>query len=275
MYNYPKITDLKRIFLILIVICTCLSSSAQSSSSFSVFFDVNSSKIDNVQLSNLITYLAPIPRESIFSISIVGYTDDTGTKEANAILSENRAASLLLILRNLDFPMHRLVEIKGKGIVPLVESSNKSAEEQRRFNRRVEIIIEKHELSRPSTLFKVPPKVGDIIILTEVHFKAGSHKLMPDSYHTLSELLFYLRENENFEITLLGHVCCIIIDEDAIDMETGLKNLSKARAEVVHDFLLQNGIDEERIKYYGMKAAFPLGEEEEKDRRVEIYVRRV
>jgi len=117
--------------------------------------------------------------------------------------------------------------------------------------------------------------VGDIIILTKVHFKPGSHKLLPESYQTLSQLLFYLRENENFRIILLGHVYCIFVEEDAIDIETGNKDLSRARAEVVYDFLISNGIEEERLKFYGMKAEFPLGQEEEKDRRVEIYVTRI
>ncbi len=252
-----------------------MASYAQTNTKFTVFFDVNSSKIDNLQLQGLVKYLDTIPKVHIFSISIVGYTDDTGSKGLNEKLSEDRAGSILMFLKNLSFPMHRVVEIEGAGIIPLEEESELSAEEQRKFNRRVELIIELNQFSNQDILFKDPPKVGDLYVLPSVHFKTGSHKLLPESFQTMSYLLFYLREHEDFQITLLGHVCCLQINQDAMDFETGIRNLSEARAAVIYNFLIENGIEEDRLNYSGMKAEFPLGEGDYKDRRVEIYVNKI
>lgn len=252
-----------------------VNSYAQISSNYTVFFDVSSSNIDNKQLQGLVAYLDTIPKARIFSISIVGFTDDTGTTGINKKLSNDRAAAILMIMRSTSFPMERTLEISGKGIIHLDETSKKSAEEQRRLNRRVEIIIELDHFSNEAILFENPPQVGDFIILPSVHFKGGSHKLQPESFRTLSYLLFYLREHEKFEITLLGHVCCLQINKDAMDQDTGIRNLSAARAKVIYDFLIENGIASSRLKSFGFKADFPLGEGDRKDRRVEIYVSQI
>ena len=239
---------------------------------FTVFFETNSYTIDDNQVKKLNSYLDTLPKQEIFSISIVGYTDDTGKKEANKILSSNRATSIVEILANKEFPMNKLLEFSGKGYIPLSDTNVISLEDQRKNNRRVEVVIQILEESNIERVDYESAKVNDIIRLPEVFFEPGSHILTTGSYRTLSYLLFYMRKNEKFEIAILGHICCLKINTDAFDHGTGLHNLSEARAESVYNFLVENGIDGTRLYYKGMKGDFPTGEGDKVDRRVELIV---
>ncbi len=109
----------KSIVSLLFFLFLSVSSYAQISTKHTVFFDVASAKIDNKQLQSLVKYLDTIPKARVFSISIVGFTDDTGTPEGNKKLSDERAASIMMIMRATSFPMEKTLEISGKVIIPL------------------------------------------------------------------------------------------------------------------------------------------------------------
>jgi outer membrane protein OmpA-like peptidoglycan-associated protein len=60
--------------------------------------------------------------------------------------------------------------------------------------------------------------------------------------------------------------------KDGLDKDTGLMNLSEARAKAIYDYLIKNGIDARRLDYKGLKSNFPLGIGDKFDRRVEIEI---
>ena len=53
---------------------------------------------------------------------------------------------------------------------------------------------------------------------------------------------------------------------------TGKENLSEARAKVIFEYLVANGIEPQRLAYEGMAFKFPLGKDDNADRRVEIEI---
>ena len=121
-------------------------------------------------------------------------------------------------------------------------------------------------------------KVGDIIKLKDLYFEGGRAVLLRKSEKQLEKLLNELRTNPNFKFEIQGHVCCIDTDyfRDAVDEDTGISNLSEARAKAIFAYLKANGIPEERMSYKGYGRDFPLeGEKERNNKRVEICIKEI
>jgi len=79
-----------------------------------------------------------------------------------------------------------------------------------------------------------------------------------------------MEEMPTLKISIEGHICC-----DSNDVT----QLSLARAKLVYDYLVKNGIDAKRLSYKGFGATRPihplpeLNENEQKEnRRVEIRI---
>jgi outer membrane protein OmpA-like peptidoglycan-associated protein len=86
-----------------------------------------------------------------------------------------------------------------------------------------------------------------------------------------------LEQNPSIHIEIQGHICCQKRG-DGMDNHTGINNLSVARAKYIYDYLIENGIDEERLAYQGFGADKKLFPEERnpyqqrQNRRVEILI---
>lgn len=120
---------------------------------------------------------------------------------------------------------------------------------------------------------------GDEIIMEGLNFYPGSHRTLPEAKPVLKKLLQTLQANPTLMIEIQGHVCCASKpNEDGLDDETGDFKLSWNRAQYVRDYLIQNGIAQERISYRGFAMTRPLVYPEKtiqdqiKNRRVEILV---
>jgi outer membrane protein OmpA-like peptidoglycan-associated protein len=120
---------------------------------------------------------------------------------------------------------------------------------------------------------------GDEVILEGLNFYPGSHHTLPETKPVLKKLLELLRQNESLRIEVQGHVCCSAKpNQDGLDDETGDYRLSWNRAQFVRDYLIQNGIDEERVTYRGFAMTRPLVypevtiQDQIKNRRVEILI---
>ena len=120
---------------------------------------------------------------------------------------------------------------------------------------------------------------GDELIMDGLNFYPGSHRTLPEAKPVLKKLLQTLKENPTLMIEIQGHVCCASKpNEDGLDDETGDFKLSWNRAQYIRDYLIQNGIAQERISYRGFAMTRPLVYPEKtiqdqiKNRRVEILV---
>ncbi len=120
---------------------------------------------------------------------------------------------------------------------------------------------------------------GDELIMEGLNFYPGSHHTLPEAKSILKKLLQTLQENPTMIIEIQGHVCCASKpNEDGLDDETGDFKLSWNRAQYVSDYLIQNGIAQERVTYRGFAMTRPLVYPEKtiqdqiQNRRVEILV---
>ncbi len=270
----------------------------QSTSTLFYYSDCSIAPTDQKQM--LQSNLQKIGVDNIRSIQIKGYCDDVGTAEHSDSLSQERAENMKYYLSKLGVVEDLVERSAGMGEIALDPESPKSIEEQRSFNRRVDIEItyvkvqpqvERKVLrtaSKPKTLnLATKPnepfiadsaQVGDIIRLKNILFVGGLDIFLEESYDELHELLMFMRKNETVEIRILGHVCCTAKStpkSDEYDRKQellGRTELSKLRAIAVYNFLLEYGIDEDRLSYKGLKGDFPLGGPVMYDRRVEIEI---
>ncbi|MBL4703914.1 MAG: OmpA family protein [Flavobacteriales bacterium] len=129
---------------------------------------------------------------------------------------------------------------------------------------------------------------GDAIIFNNIYFYPNIFKIKSGSTEGLNELLTFMKENENFEIEVQGHTAgnTPVKRYDPRYANKGkdwqfkgsAQKLSKLRATEVKLFLIENGIQNNRIKavgYGASKKLYPEPESEEENRlnmRVEILI---
>jgi outer membrane protein OmpA-like peptidoglycan-associated protein len=178
----------------------------------------------------------------------------------------------------------------GKGELLLTRLDDAGSAVQRKLNRKVEIIVaikvprvvtadveeSEKELEavvekRYKTLSDTIQK-GDRILLENILFKTNYSYAKGQSHRHLRSLAKYLKENDNIIFKIQGHVCCTQKGRDAVDLKTGKRNLSVARAKFVYDYLANNGVAKKRMRYEGFGSRYPLGGAANLDKRVEILV---
>ena len=121
-------------------------------------------------------------------------------------------------------------------------------------------------------------EVGTDIILQDLDFEGGRHELLPEFLPVLDTLVTILKKNPTMQIEIIGHVCCTAFDEDGLDLETNIKNLSYTRAKAIYTYLVTHHIKKRRLSYTGIggrnRLVLPEISEQDKslNRRVELIV---
>ncbi|MCX7955297.1 MAG: OmpA family protein [Bacteroidales bacterium] len=111
---------------------------------------------------------------------------------------------------------------------------------------------------------------GKSFTLPNIFFDTDSFNLKPLSYTELIQLSEYLKNNTNVSIEICGHT-----DNSGSDEYN--KKLSEKRAYSVYSFLIQQGINKNRMTYKGYGSSKPIASNETSDgrslnRRTEIVI---
>jgi len=281
---------IKTLTLILFCFYTTFSC-AQQTAVYQMFFETDSFKVSSSEQIIFLNFIQSFDTVIISRITISGYCDDVGNATYNKILSEKRAIHtenlLPVSIRKSITP-----EMVGKGELP--SQNDYEIEKQRAKNRRVDVtisytlkekipkVIEKiaekpieKKLEKKNSPLSDNQKVGDKITLENILFIGGRHVLLPESYEALDNLTSTLLEKTQYHILILGHICCIGNGQDGVDYDTGINNLSVARAQTIYDYLIAHGVSKKRLSYKGMKADYPTGKGAKQDRRVEIEITKI
>lgn len=212
-------------------------------------------------------------------IEIHGHCDNRGSDAYNLRLSEQRVRAVEKYLLANGWERKDITIEKAHGEKQPLDDNN--TDKGRGLNRRVEIRIlrgaAKSSLTEQVGSEKI--KAGDNIVLPDIYFRGGMHQFLPVSGPALQDLLSAMRRYPKLVIEVEGHICCHPDKADGLDLETGLSNLSEARAIAVMNFLISNGIEPERVSYKGYghsRPVYPYPETTEAqmtaNRRVEIRI---
>lgn len=280
---------------------------ANDTATLVVLFSFDKYNLTNIATNKIDSFSYALIRNNldIKTIAVAGHTDQIGSSIYNKMLSEKRAITVSNYFKNIFQQLHFNIDVNGFGETQLLTTD---IDEKAKYkNRRVVVKIvysNAEETVKPAAVKEdsilpiavVPKKtiypksekikeiikdtavkVGSTIVLPYILFVGGEHFFLQISYPYLDELLSTMQENKTLEIEIQGHICCAQGADDAVDFSTGKNNLSVARAKAVYDFLVENGIDENRLSYKGFGHQFPLTqerteEERQRNRRVEIKI---
>jgi len=113
-------------------------------------------------------------------------------------------------------------------------------------------------------------EVGEAIVLENISFELNSSKLTKSSYPILNDLVNLFKTYPNLKLEIAGHT------DNIGDKEFNLK-LSESRAKSVTDYLIIEGVKQNRVQAKGYGDSFPISDNStekgrEKNRRVEFKI---
>jgi outer membrane protein OmpA-like peptidoglycan-associated protein len=263
----------------------------QSKIDYPIYFAYKIAEMDTTEEKRLGFFLKNFDSFSIDSIAIKGYCDDRGKKKINDTLSKKRAENILDFTQSkikYKLPFH----IQGEGSIGL--GGDLKIDSQRTLNRRAELELFYSMTKRKDTAkLKTKPvikeaqtvpqieitdflksaKKGENIDL-KIFFMGNSSEATKSSTIELVKLVEILKENTKRRIKITGHIFRSDLEEneDGYDIKEKNRFLSTNRAKTVYNYLIENGIDKDRLSYEGMGSRFPNKKEHGNDRRVEIEV---
>lgn len=269
----------KYIFFFLAIIGFSTFNIAQDENSTSIYFDYDKHEIKDkykLELQNIVKHYKN------GEIKITGYADSEGDEDYNQKLSQKRANSVEQFLIQNGINKNSIISVSGEGEIP---------KGVKQFNRRVDITIEYEIIPPPEILMEVDEskpklnnyneisdlKVGETIALNGINFIPGRHFIITSAEPQLYQLLKVMKDNPNLKVEIQGHICCMPSGEDGLDADTQTMDLSVNRAKYIYQYLINNGITEDRLSYKGFGASKPLvveitEEDQIKNRRVEIMI---
>ncbi len=122
----------------------------------------------------------------------------------------------------------------------------------------------------PYNIELTPIKVGAKAILRNIYFAPNSSSLTVDAIEGLEKLVEFMKINPKVEILITGHT------DIGSTQDFNIK-LSEARAKAVKDYLIQMGIERNRISHKGFGNARPIADNNTPEgrslnRRIEIEI---
>ncbi len=258
--------------LLLIFVLWHLSCFGQNKNQVSICFGFNKAALESVDIFKIDSIIS---RLNIVGASIEANSDTVGSISFNRSLSFKRAHVIkeYLLSRKI---MSSIIEVKANG-EEFATHSNQD------LNRCAKVIFYSGEVKSESNASSLPEdlsyiKVGSFLRIPNLNFYPGKHKLLPGSFKTLDQLFRILNRNKNIEIELDGHICCLPEkEEDGYDDDTRTDSLSLNRAKEVYEYLVELGIEKNRLSYKGYGAKKKLVNEDSEsarsiNRRVEIKI---
>ena len=196
-------------------------------------------------------------------ISIAGYTDTTSSHSYNKLLAERRVLDVQYYLTTHGVSIDHNFSSKAIG---------EDFQQHRNRSKNRKVIIQYENNGQESNDIQKLKKLkkGEVLSLKHLNFHPGSDGFRDIAYPVLKELLNILKEREDIQIKIHGHICCALDD---------FSDLSSQRALKVKNYLARNGINKNRLSHIGHGSSKPIhalpekSEEEMKaNRRVEIEI---
>ena len=241
-------------------------------------------------------YSTEIISNEIFRVEVINYTDTLMTESFEIHDAERES-----ITHHKDFYVipkdlseEQKLELKEKFKEPekeepvqQVTQSDKSEVEKTKEVGKEEVIKEEPPMKEVLTKTDTPPTSNETskavtssgkparkkpIFVGNIYFEFGTSKLTDRSLPRLNEILTYLNTNSQAHIEIGGHT-------DNIGAERTNQAISKNRAESAKRWLVEHGVDSERISTVGYGSQYPMASNDDEkngrelNRRIEITLK--
>ena len=212
-----------------------------------------------------------------FKIEISGHTDNSGDKNTNKQLSNERAKFIYDFLIAENIPTEQL-SFKGYGsIMPAYSNRDKTG---RAANRRIEIkllkkraedftvLVEEKQNSLTSLLQSMT--ISKSIVLSDIQFQANKSELTQKAKIQLDTVVAFLQKNISHCFSIIGYT-------DASGVEAKNITLSTKRAQKVYDYLIEKKVNNNVLFYSGCGSKNPIATNKYewgrlKNRRIELLL---
>jgi len=276
---------------------------SQVADTLKIYYSIDSSEVQG-EWENKIQNIV---ENDIIEIKIYAYTDFLGSISHNILLSQRRANQLKNHLIAQGIEPNLITECKGMGVHPFSTYENRRNPDDRGIlEHRVSTVVsiyenkaqesdavvektnealidekendEQEAIPTFSNLNDEKLIVGKNIVLDNILFIGGTPYLKSESETTLRHLFLAMKNNPSLVIEIQGHICCKYDGRDGWDIINQNDLLSENRAKAVYDYLIEAGIDEDRMTYVGFGSKYKLypkeknAFEEDQNRRVEIKI---
>ena len=248
------------------------------------YFDNNKSELNKVEQAKLVKWIAENKTSKI--LSITGSTDEVGSNGYNDTLSQKRVSFIFNQIKD---------KVKIREDFKSISLGEKGAKSKNKAENRKAIIhflLEK-DLAKENEILNITKnvddtisnqidfvnilqksRVGDKIVLENIEFYLGTDIIDKSSFSKLDRLFQVLSEMDKMKIEVQGHICCNPNLNDKLSLK-----LSKNRAKRIVEYLIEKGINSERLNFNGFGSNFPIyaipesnEEQQRKNRRVEILI---
>ncbi|WP_333696239.1 OmpA family protein [Flavobacterium sp.] len=259
----------------------------QAQESKTLYFDFAKEMPNAISLNHFEQWISM--QSNIEILTIAGYCDSVDTNLSNKKLASKRILNVLNLLKSKDCRIaNNLIQnVLGEDFEQSkIQAENRKVTFTYRIldesitetepivdeNPKEESLVEKIEKERISLIDKFEmAKIGDKIVIHNIHFQFNSEVIIPESEPLVEQLLLIMELNPNLEIKIYGHICC---NPDPKDTK-----LSFRRAFKIYNYLINNGIQLRRLAYKGFgsnQPIYPIPENNEEERianrRVEIEI---
>ena len=282
-----------------------LISNVFSQEQFSVYFDSDKFELKKKETEKLNQWLDNNKESKI--VGVYGFCDEDGSTGYNDTLAQKRIDDIFNKIKDKvkireDFKtrnfgeLHTLSKIKAENrkVTLFYILPKDLAHEEEILGIKKAIVVERPKtkpiIKYPEKLIFENPdgsksefkmdtifmkkiadsKMGEKLKIDNLNFKINTFIVESQSRGKMYELLYVLKKNPSLKIEIQGHLCCMPVDR---------LDLSTQRAKAIYNFLINNGIEKNRLSYKGFgstKPLFPLPEKDETERaanrRVEIEI---
>jgi outer membrane protein OmpA-like peptidoglycan-associated protein len=279
----------KRAFFFLSVAFCFMASAQNKPDTLRLFYEINEfqSEKNNGRIDSLFSALSG----KFIKIKILGYADYLHAPKYNLSLSQKRADAVKNYVQKKAAPS-QITSLTTKALGEKFSKGGASPKGEP-FQRRVDLVIEpfvivEHYDDQPKKrergdTTQITRKIenlekGESLAIEGLNFEPGRHMLVKGALPVLEQLLNTLKDNPKLKIEIQGHICCVVGEEDGMDVDTHERKLSYNRAQAVYNYLVKNGIKSGRLTYQGFGRSKPkvfpekTEADEQANRRVEILV---
>jgi|GEM_PF-244243 len=216
-----------------------------------VYYDLDKSIIRS-DASPVLDKLADLmSQHDYLDLMVRSHTDARASDEYNEKLSNSRADAVAAYLSDKGISTNRVHEewFGEKELANDCGDGVPCPERLHQLNRRSELVLmafadENKEYELPEDLVDLcsKPNLGIQMNIPTIYFDFDKANLRTEGIKQLERLLLLMKERNGVQLALEGHT-------DVRGSEAYNEVLSEKRAEVVRAFLVDRGIDEDRISY--------------------------